>query len=137
MDRPYPVMHGTVEKAKNEGAARSGARANQPARSCHVARSERGDVNTARFTLQSNHGCSQLGSWSYSEHPVSRSIRLRRWQGCHSSPSTPGLRRRRKRHLCLSLRRPVLPTLLKNVNTVDFSNHSGAQQKVAAPPIFV
>ena len=30
MDRPYPVMHGTVEKAKNEGAARSGA--DQPRR---------------------------------------------------------------------------------------------------------
>jgi hypothetical protein len=30
-----------------------------------------------------------------------------------------------------------LPTLLKNVNTVDFSNHSGAQQNVAAPPAFV
>jgi hypothetical protein len=72
----------------------------------------------------------RLGPWSCPKHPVPRSIRLCRWQGCHPPASTPGLRRRRKRPLCLSLRRPVLPTLLKNVNTVDFSNHSGARQKM-------
>jgi hypothetical protein len=31
MGRPYPVMHDTVEKAKNEGEARSGARADHGA----------------------------------------------------------------------------------------------------------
>ena len=122
-----------------------GRLATDTARSCHVSRTRR-HVNTdgksrlRAFTplqFQSNHAGRRLGSWSRSEHTVSRSIRLCRWQSCHSPPSTPGLRRRRKRTLCLSLRRPVLPTLLKNVNTVDFSNHSGAQQNVATPPTFV
>jgi len=120
-----------------------GRPATDTARSCHVAGTRR-HVNTdgksrlRAFTpFESKHAGRRLGSWSRSEHTVSRSIRLCRWQSCHSPPSTPGLRRRRKRTLCLSLRRPVLPTLLKNVNTVDFSNHSGAQQNVAAPPTFV